>query len=328
MAAKEIPIWTFCVPPSSDYFLAEEIKSSEPVIFRGLEVGPCVKNWTSPDYLMSKLADIPVKVHVVDHDQVDKMDFRSKNFNYQTIEMHELIKKIFTKSENDSEKEEQKSSYYLRWVGDDPRGQTKANFHQDFPGLCHDFQFPTEFFFKSEQYFSSVLRLSSPGIRVWTHYDVMDNIYVQIVGHKSVILWPPNESLNLYLDGDKSKVVDLNDPHLDVKFPKFNQITEKFTGNLLPGDVLYIPALWFHNMKAIDTGVAINIFWKNLNPELYDKKDAYGNRDLLPAAKALRMLDNVWHQLDTLPPQYRDFYGRQLIARIESKCLSKKDITE
>ena len=32
--------------------------------------------------------------------------------------------------------------------------------------------------------------------------------------------------------------------------------------------------------------------------------------------------------LDSLPEQYRDFYGRQLIARLEQKCLSKKDISE
>ena len=56
---------------------------------------------------------------------------------------------------------------------------------------------------------------------------------------------------------------------------------------------------------------------------MYDKKDTYGNRDLLPGAKAVRMLDNVMKQLDDLPPDYRDFYARQLIARIEKKCLSK-----
>jgi hypothetical protein len=65
-----------------------------------------------------------------------------------------------------------------------------------------------------------------------------------------------------------------------------------------------------------------------IDEEMYDKKDPYGNKDLLPAAKSMRMLDNVWHQLDSLPEQYRDFYGRQLIARLEQKCLSKKDITE
>ena len=56
--------------------------------------------------------------------------------------------------------------------------------------------------------------------------------------------------------------------------------------------------------------------------ELYDSKDPYGNKDLLPAAKSLRMLDNVIKQLETLPTEYKDFYSRQLISRIEAKCLS------
>ena len=76
-------------------------------------------------------------------------------------------------------------------------------------------------------------------------------------------------------------------------------------------------------MTAIDFGLAVNVFWKNLEPGVYDKKDAYGNRDLLPAAKATRMLDNVIKQLDELPAEARDFYARQLIARLDKKCLVK-----
>jgi hypothetical protein len=79
----------------------------------------------------------------------------------------------------------------------------------------------------------------------------------------------------------------------------------------------------FHNMTADGFGVAVNLFWKNLEPELYDPKDPYGNKDLLPAAKSLRMLDNVLKQLEDLPEDCRDFYGRQMIARIEAKCLAK-----
>ena len=56
--------------------------------------------------------------------------------------------------------------------------------------------------FQSDQYFSSVLRLSSGGVRIWTHYDVMDNIYCQIVGHKTAVLWPPDQASNLYLKGE------------------------------------------------------------------------------------------------------------------------------
>ena len=293
----------------------------EPAILRGFDVGGCVEKWQSLDYLLDKFGNVQAKVHVVQKDHADKMDFRSKNFKYQTIPMTSLIQKVFEKEEDDL-------AYYLRWVGDDPRGQTKADFMTDFPALSQDFEFDKFFnFFPQEKFFSSVLRVSSKDIRVWTHFDTLDNIYVQIVGNKEMIMWNPNEAFNLYLDGDKSKVVDFQDPELDVKFPNFKKAA-KSVGRLGPGDMVFIPALHFHNMKAVDKGIAINIFWKNLEDHLYDKKDPYGNKDLLPAAKALRMVDNVWHQLDNLPEQYRDFYGRQLIARIQSKCLTKKDEPE
>merc|ERR1711974_113490 len=214
----------------------------------------------------------------------------------------ELVENVFVPSSVNEK------AYYLRWTGEDPRGQVQADFHQDFPRLADDFQLDEAALFPPDKFFSSVLRISSPGVRVWTHYDVMDNIYVQIKGDKDVVMWAPEEALNLYLDGDKSKVIDFKDPDLDLNFPKFSS-AKKYVGQVNPADILYIPALWFHNMKALDAGIAINLFWKNLEDDaLYDKKDPYGNRDLVPAAKAMRMLDNVWHQLDQLPDTYRDFY--------------------
>ena len=112
------------------------------------------------------------------------MDFKSKNFKYDTIKMDELIEKVFEKNPSIHQEESDDPAYYLRWVGDDPRGQIKADFSKDFPNLSADFDFPKNTFFPEDKFFSSVLRISSPGIRVWTHYDVMDNVYVQIIGIK------------------------------------------------------------------------------------------------------------------------------------------------
>ena len=36
------------------------------------------------------------------------------------------------------------------------------------------------------------------------HYDTPHNIYLQVVGSKRVLLWPPEEYLSLYMKGDKS----------------------------------------------------------------------------------------------------------------------------
>ena len=291
-----------------------------PVVLRGVPIGNCVERWKSPDYLISKTPNKDVKIHVSTDPK--RMDFRTKNFKYCVCSLNDLIFKASETSDKTKNSQfyiDSNEKYYLRSTSDDPRGKDTVLFSKDFPELSDDFILPQ--YFDEEALFSSVLRISSAEIRVWTHYDVMDNLYVQIVGHKKAIMWAPSDALNLYLEGDKSKIIDIDDLEKNSKdFPNFFK-AEQWSCDLIPGDILYIPALWFHNMTAIDYGVAINVFWKNLNAELYDKKDPYGNKDLLPAAKSHRMLDNVIRQLEDLPSDYKDFYGRQLISKIEKKCL-------
>ena len=82
-------------------------------------------------------------------------------------------------------------------------------------------------------------------------------------------------------------------------------------------------ALWFHNVISEEFGVAVNVFWKNLPKELYDHKDTYGNKDLLPAQRAMQIVDSAIKALEKLPPDYRDFYSRRLVLRIQSKAYNK-----
>ena len=51
----------------------------------------------------------------------------------------------------------------------------------------------------------------------------------------------------ILFSGDKSMVVDIDSPGAD--FPLF-PVEDRWEADLEPGDILYIPALWFHNMKA------------------------------------------------------------------------------
>lgn len=267
--------------------------------------------------------DKEVKIHVTT-DPI--MDFRGKNFAYKVIGFHELIRRAARSSQEQVQNSfiHPDELYYLRALGSDPRGRETVLLEKDFPQLAADFKLPD--LFDPERLFSSVLRVSSPGIRVWTHYDVLDNVYVQVVGRKRAILWSPSQANNMYLDGDKSKVLDVEcqSPETIEMFPKFVN-APKMEVDLEPGDILFIPSMWFHNMTAVDFGVAVNVFWKNLDPELYDKKDPYGNRDLIPGAKALRMMDNVIRQLDDLPKELKDFYGRQIINKVTKKCLNDEN---
>lgn len=79
-------------------------------------------------------------------------------------------------------------------------------------------------------------------------------------------------------------------------------------------------ALWFHNTLALQFGVGVNVFWKHLPPESYDKKDPYGNKDPVAATRALQALERTLGILEELPPEYRDFYARRMVSRIQSRA--------
>lgn len=129
--------------------------SRRPVIIKGLNLGPCQSLWSDADYVKRKEDDKHVKVHITTE---EKMDFRSKNFKYAVMGLHELVTRA---AKSDGEE-----LIYLRATGDDPRGRTKVIFDRDFPKLAEDFKPPT--LFDPDRLFSSVLRISSPGVQVQT----------------------------------------------------------------------------------------------------------------------------------------------------------------
>uniref|UniRef100_A0A8D0G9N7 tRNA-yW synthesizing protein 5 n=1 Tax=Sphenodon punctatus TaxID=8508 RepID=A0A8D0G9N7_SPHPU len=150
----------------------------------------------------------------------------------------------------------------------------------------------------------------------------MDNFLIQVTGKKRVALYSPRDAPYLYLSGTKSEVLNVDNPDLD-KYPLFVK-ARCYECNLEAGDVLFIPALWFHNVIAEEFGVGVNVFWKNLPSQCYDKTDTYGNKDPTAASRAVQILDRALKTLDELPEEYRDFYARRMVLRIQEKAFSTK----
>lgn len=144
----------------------------------------------------------------------------------------------------------------------------------------------------------------------------MDNLLVQVVGKKCAVLFAPNEVHNLYLEGDKSAVLDIVNPDT-TKYPLFSRAVAHECV-LQPGDILFMPALWFHNITSLEFGVAVNMFWRHLPRDLYDNKDPYGNKDPLPAQRAIQTVEKAVKLINELPDTYKDFYARRLVSNIES----------
>ncbi|CAD7973629.1 unnamed protein product [Amoebophrya sp. A25] len=80
--------------------------------------------------------------------------------------------------------------YYYRATPSATRAA--ATLGNTVPALEGDFNLPDQVLneAKAEACYSTVLRMCSPGAKVWLHYDVCDNVLCQVVGRKRVLLWP------------------------------------------------------------------------------------------------------------------------------------------
>ncbi|KAL9848737.1 tRNA wybutosine-synthesizing protein 5 isoform 3-T3 [Geothlypis trichas] len=287
----------------------------KPVVLTGLELGTCTTKWTI-DYLSQAEGSKEVKIHV---SAVPQMDFLSKNFVYRTLPFDAFVRRAAEVKHKEYFLTEDEK-YYLRSVGEDVRKDI-ADIRKQFPILAEDVHIPE--YFEKEQFFSSVFRISSAGLQLWTHYDVMDNFLIQVTGRKRVVLYSPRDAPYLYLSGmhvtgTKSEVLDVDNPDME-KYPLFVK-AKRYECVLEAGDVLFIPALWFHNVISEEFGVALNVFWKHLPAESYDKTDTYGNKDPMAASRAIQILDRALKTLEELPEEYRDFYARRMVLRIQEKA--------
>ena len=110
-----------------------------------------------------------------------------------------------------------------------------------------------------------------------THYDMSNNMACCVVGRRRFTLFPPEQVANLYPGpleptpgGQVVSMVDLRAPDLD-RYPRFAEaLAHAEVAELEPGDVLLYPALWWHNVEALDAfNVMINYWW-NAVPRFMD----------------------------------------------------------
>jgi hypothetical protein len=110
-----------------------------------------------------------------------------------------------------------------------------------------------------------------------THYDMSNNMACCLVGRRRFTLFPPDQVANLYPGpleptpaGQVVSMVDLRAPDL-ARYPRFAEALDRAEiAELEPGDVLLYPALWWHNVEALDAfNVMINYWW-NAVPRFID----------------------------------------------------------
>jgi len=124
-----------------------------------------------------------------------------------------------------------------------------------------------------------------PRIGIWlgnkttaaTHFDVSNNLAACMVGKRRFTLFPPDQIENLYPGpleptpgGQVVSMFDPNKPDFE-KFPNAKKALEHAeVAELEAGDILIYPAMWWHQVEALDTFNVLINYWWNTVPTFID----------------------------------------------------------
>jgi hypothetical protein len=165
-------------------------------------------------------------------------------------------------------------------------------------------------------------------VSVAPHFDVADNLACVMVGRRRFVLFPPEQSANLYLgplDVTPASVpismVSLDEPDLE-RFPRYRDALDAaLVAELEPGDAIYIPYLWWHGVQSLSRFNILMNFWWN-------RDAAAASYPYVPVLQLVYMLyrhmppehRKAWRSLydhyvfedqgdpmEALAPQHRDF---------------------
>eukprot|EP00949_MAST-11_sp_MAST-11-sp1_P003884 g3884.t1 len=116
---------------------------------------------------------------------------------------------------------------------------------------------------------SNLLLIGEPGNVTPCHYDEQHNFYAQLCGRKRWVLFSPDQFRSLYPfpvghPADRQSQVDLYNPDYKT-FPNFSS-ARGLDAELGPGDILHLPAYWFHHIENRTEETVGMTFWLKNGP--------------------------------------------------------------
>ena len=107
--------------------------------------------------------------------------------------------------------------------------------------------------------------MGSTGNLTKTHYDMEDNVNIQIRGRKEIILFPSTQLEELYPRSawdymSNFSRVEIETPDLSL-YPRFSRATP-LRAILEPGDFIYIPIYWWHQFYTLEASLNVSFFWQ------------------------------------------------------------------
>lgn len=141
---------------------------------------------------------------------------------------------------------------------------------QSFPGMRgeNDLVFNHPVFEKSP--FVAKIWIGTES-RALAHYDIPQNLACCVMGKRRFTLFPPSQIKNIYPGpwgmtpgGQPVTMADIKNPDI-ARFPGLEEaLANAVVVDMEPGDAVYYPSLWWHEVDALSTfNVMVNYWWVN-----------------------------------------------------------------
>jgi hypothetical protein len=241
----------------------ELFQSNQPIILRGL-----VSDWglvkagnvspeTAMDVLQSHNSGNPVGVYVAPPESKARFFYNDDCSGFNYASQHRELSDIFSQI-RDNQNNPNHPYLYMN----------SLTLDNCFPGLRehNDLAFDHPLFTHNK-----------PLSKVWVgtesiaaaHYDVPSNLACCVLGKRRFTLFPPEQIHNLYPGpleptpgGQVITMVDLKNPDFE-RFPRVRQALDAaVVVDLEPGDAVYYPSMWWHQVEALSPfNIMINFWW-------------------------------------------------------------------
>jgi len=99
------------------------------------------------------------------------------------------------------------------------------------------------------------LFMSGKGARTRLHRDPFNSnaVLCQFHGEKKIIMWKPDQQ-EFLMNGEAFVDPDHPDP---ARFPNFSRATPIFEDTLSPGEIVFFPSGWFHDVTSVSDSISI-----------------------------------------------------------------------
>jgi hypothetical protein len=230
--------------PSRAEFERKYLKPSRPVVLQGaMDDWMALGSWT-PESLIEKVGDNPVAVQSSPNG-VFGLDEEKGGPRYEEKHMTfgEYARHVLSGQPSDTR-------LYLQ----------RSSIPDLLPQLLEDFEIPR--YVDPGRIYLMNLWFGPGGNVTRLHYDVPNNVLAQIAGTKRFVMFPPRDMSRLYPFRSKSynmSQVDIDGPDLE-RFPRFRD-ARRVEVTLRPGEMLFIPSFWWHQVYSEETGLTVNFWW-------------------------------------------------------------------